>query len=442
MFLGLGASSFDRLYRRHAADVYRYVYAVLGNHADAEDVTQQTFMNAYRAMAQGTKPRKAENWLLTIAHNEVRRHFRRTRGRPMEVELDEQLLDPVPDADEPGLAEVLRALQHLPPMQRAALVMREFEGRSYAEIAEILEVTQHALEGLIFRARRSLAVHMEGALTCAEAEDALLRRLDRRLRRHESRRLKEHLRECPACVRFSTVQKRQRTALRGLSILPIPASLYLFRGEQAALAATGVGGATAAGGSVVFGGGGAAAVGGLGLAAKAAAVAASVAVVGGVGYGVTSGSATAAKADRKAAHRAAVDQTRRGQRAIDVHAALARGERPGPAAPSRANAQRKASKQKLRGASKGRKHLGKKPAGGLALGRAKLRPAKDTGRRAEKASTRATAEPRERKGSERGRPTSKRPRPARSRAAAAAARKQARLADSLARSADRAKGAK
>ena len=155
LFRATKTADFDGVYRRHAASVYRYVYAVLGNHADAEDVTQQTFIRAYRAIARGTKPRKAENWLLTIAHNEVRRHFRKTHGRPLEVELDERLEHPVPERPDPGVSDVLRALQYLPPAQRAALVMREFEGRSYKEMAQILGVSQGALEGLIFRARRT-----------------------------------------------------------------------------------------------------------------------------------------------------------------------------------------------------------------------------------------------------------------------------------------------
>ena len=423
LFRGIGAPSFDRLYRRHAAGVYRYVYAVLGNHADAEDVTQQTFLNAYRAMAQGTKPRKAENWLLTIAHNEVRRHFRRTLGKPMEVELDEELADPTPDVDDPSLADVLRALQHLPPSQRAALVMREFEGRSYAEIAEILEVRPDALERLLFRARRGLAEQLEGALTCGEAEDVLLRRLDGRLPRSESRRLKEHLRECPACVRFSTVQKRQRALLKGLSVLPIPASLYLFRGEQAALAATGVGAATAAGGTVAVGGSGggvAAATGAAGLAAKAAAVAASAAVVGGVGYGVSTGSATAAKTERRASHIAAVEQTRVGRRAADVQAALSRGERPGPARPASARAHRNVSKPKrqtsLRAAGKLIRE--KKQAAGRAHRRAETAPAKAglAERKAHSPSASRPAVPRKRakEPTRRGRPAAKRPRLAQS----------------------------
>lgn len=357
LFRGTGASSFDRLYRRHAAPVYRYVYAVLGNHADAEDITQQTFMNAYRAIARGTTPRKTENWLLTIAHNELRRHFRKTHGRALEVELDERIADPAAERSDPSLADLLRALQHLPPAQRAALVMREFEGRSYAEIAEIMDVTQDALEGLIFRGRRALAGHLEGALTCTQAEDALLRRLDRRLARREGRRLRDHLRECPTCLRFANVQKRQRSVLRGLSVLPIPASLYLFRGEQAALAA-GLGTGTAAGGTAAVSGGGAvaAAAGASGLAVKVAAVAASVAVVGGVGYGVTSAPATTERTAR-ASRAAAVDETRRGMRAAEVHRTLAIGERPARARPASARAARKQAKPRRRPAAAPSKRL-------------------------------------------------------------------------------------
>ena len=95
----LAAREIDDLYRAHVAEVYRYAYAVLGNHADAEDVTQSTFLNAYRALAQGVKPRKAENWLLTIAHNQVRQHFRSTLAKPREVELDDTLSGPVPDRE-------------------------------------------------------------------------------------------------------------------------------------------------------------------------------------------------------------------------------------------------------------------------------------------------------------------------------------------------------
>jgi RNA polymerase sigma factor (sigma-70 family) len=309
----LGATrkvDFDGLYRHHAPSVYRYARAVLGNHADAEDVTQQTFLNAYRAVAQGTKPRKAENWLIRIAHNEVRKHFRRAQTR-LETELDERLPERTPERSEPTLADVLRALQRLSPTQREALVMREFEGRSYAEIAEIMEMTQSALEAQIFRARRALAEQLEGELTCAEAEDALLRRLDGRLPRRVARRLKAHLGECAVCARFGEVQRRQRALLKGLSVMPIPASLFLFRGEQAA-AGAGASAVAPAGSAALGGSAAAAGAGGTGIAAgvaaKAAAVTAAAVVAGGVGYGVAASPESAVPADRKVAREAAVAQ--------------------------------------------------------------------------------------------------------------------------------------
>jgi RNA polymerase sigma factor (sigma-70 family) len=345
---------FDRLYRRHAASVYRYAYAVLGSHADAEDVTQQTFLNAYRAIAQGTKPRKPENWLLKIAHNEVRRHFRSTQGKALHVELDEQLAQNDPERSDPSLADVLRALQQLPPAQRSALVMREFEGRSYAEIAEIMNITQSALEGQLFRARRALAEHFEGALTCAEAEEAVLRRLDGRLPRRVGRRLKAHLRECQVCVRFADVQRRQRALLKGLSVMPIPASVLLFRGEPAAAAGLGAS-AVAAGGSGAVGGGAAAAAGAggsgiaAGVAAKAAAVAAAAVAAGGVGYGVATKPDTVPRTDQTvAAKTAIVPETQPGARVARIAATSVSVDQPAPARPRRARPPRKVGMTKTK----------------------------------------------------------------------------------------------
>jgi RNA polymerase sigma factor (sigma-70 family) len=352
---GASTSAFDGLYRRHAASVYRYALAVLGNHADAEDVTQTTFMNAYRALAQGVKPRKAENWLLTIAHNQIRQHFRRTLGKPLEVELDEtagSTADP-DERDEPSVADVLRALQKLTPGQRAAIVMREFEGRSYAEMAEILGLTPSALEALLFRARRALTDELEESLTCGEAERSLSRKLDGRLARREARRLKAHMRGCARCRRFDDAQRRQRTALKGLSLLPVPVSVLLFRSETAAAAGLGAAGAGAGAGATGLAGTGIAA--GLGTAAvgKVAAVTAATAVaVGGVGYGVTKTQGPSS-VDRAAA----LAQTRKGARAEQVKAAKARGERPGPAATAsdRARAATAAARDRARTNAAGRK---------------------------------------------------------------------------------------
>ena len=101
----------DDLYRRYGGEVYRYSYAVLGNHADAEDVTQTTFLNAYRALEQGAHPRKPSNWLLTIASNAIKDRFRQEQATPRPVELDEHIAGREADDDDaPTVGELLTAL--------------------------------------------------------------------------------------------------------------------------------------------------------------------------------------------------------------------------------------------------------------------------------------------------------------------------------------------
>src|SRR5215831_4187400 len=105
---------FERFYRKHVAEVYQYALAVLGNSADAEDVTQQTFLNAYRAFQRGERPRKAHNWLIKIAHNVCRMRWRESTRRPQEVPL-ERAGEPVAlESEKPSLDEVLTALAKLP----------------------------------------------------------------------------------------------------------------------------------------------------------------------------------------------------------------------------------------------------------------------------------------------------------------------------------------
>src|SRR5919202_1188399 len=173
--------SFERMYQRHVGDVYRYALAVMRNQPDAEDVTQTTFMNAYRAFQRGERPDSPHNWLIAIAHNVCRQRFRQSARRPQEVTFDDDIADQVEDDDAPTAEDIRRALGHLAFNQRAALVMRELEGRSYAEIGEILGLSVSAVETLIFRARRALREQLEGSLTCGEAELAISRQLDGRL---------------------------------------------------------------------------------------------------------------------------------------------------------------------------------------------------------------------------------------------------------------------
>src|SRR5207244_8780905 len=105
--------AFERLYRRHVLDVYRYALVVLRSPEDAEDVTQTTFMNAYRAYQRGERPRTARNWLIAIAHNVCRQRFRQASRRPQEVELEDQAVEAVPDDETPTADDLVRALGHL-----------------------------------------------------------------------------------------------------------------------------------------------------------------------------------------------------------------------------------------------------------------------------------------------------------------------------------------
>ena len=146
---------FERLYETYLREVYRYVLAMVRNPAEAEDVTQTTFLNAYRALRAGAEPRAPHNWLIAIAHNTCRSSVRRAMRRPQEVPLGEAA-DTAADLEQPNVRELLRALGRLPSNQRSALAMRELEGRTYPEIAETLGVTIPAVEALIARARRTL----------------------------------------------------------------------------------------------------------------------------------------------------------------------------------------------------------------------------------------------------------------------------------------------
>ena len=257
--------SFEALYQAHVHAVYRYALAVLHNEADAEDVTQTTFMSAYRAFQRGERIESPHNWLIKIAHNVCRQRFRDSSRRPQEVEFDEALAPAaIEDSDVPSAGEIRRALGFLGFNQRAALVMRELEGRSYAEIAQILEVSVGAVETLIFRARRALREQLEGGLTCQEAEFTLSRLTEQKLSSSERGALRAHLRECPDCAVLERRQRAQRATLGNLGLIPLPASLGSFFGSGAA--------------------GGGAAVAGMGISAKVASVLVAGVVAVGIGH--------------------------------------------------------------------------------------------------------------------------------------------------------------
>jgi RNA polymerase sigma-70 factor (ECF subfamily) len=153
---------FSELYRAHLRDVYSYARYRLGHHQDAEDLTEQTFLQAYRhferALAE-SRGRPLRPWLIRIAHNLAANHYRdRARGR---VEaLDERAAGPadvvelVSGRDE--LARVLDGVMALPGDRREALIMRFALGMDNREIARALGRSDGATKVLIHRAIRQL----------------------------------------------------------------------------------------------------------------------------------------------------------------------------------------------------------------------------------------------------------------------------------------------
>jgi RNA polymerase sigma factor (sigma-70 family) len=279
--------SFERLYQRHVEDVYRYALAVLANRSDAEDVTQTTFLNAYRSYRSGTRPAKPLNWLISIAHNVCRQRFRSAARRPPEVALDGRLAAAAEDNGDRFRAEdIRRALGALTFAQRSALALRELEGRSYREIAEALELSESAVETLIFRARKAFREQLEGTLTCSEAEQAISRQLDGALGRDERGALRSHLRECEECSVLARRFRAQQSALKRFVLVPLPQSLASFSVGGSGVAA-----------------GGAAAGAGLGIKALALGSAAIVAVGVTTGEVVTHSGGRPAKAPEPPAHR-------------------------------------------------------------------------------------------------------------------------------------------
>lgn len=156
-------SDFQRLYERHAKDVYRFAVYLSGDPALAEDITSETFTRVWTAR-DSVRVETARAYLIAIARNLYLDALR--RRRPV-APVDESLPDPGPDpqAEAEGRSElraVLAALQRLPESDRAALLMRAQDQMPYAEIAAALRLSVAAVKVKVHRARLRLAEAREG----------------------------------------------------------------------------------------------------------------------------------------------------------------------------------------------------------------------------------------------------------------------------------------
>ena len=160
------ATATQDLYERYSAQLLGYCFHKLGSREEAEDAVQQTFLNAFRGLKRGIVPEAESAWLFKIAENVClsRRRSSYRRGR-VETPGDIQALQEYVAAPQRMGTDVLiqlqKALVGMPATQRKAILLREWQGLSYREIADEMGLSQPAVETLIFRARRSLAEGLE-----------------------------------------------------------------------------------------------------------------------------------------------------------------------------------------------------------------------------------------------------------------------------------------
>ena len=157
---------------RYTDGLFRLAFSLVGNAPDAEDVVQETFLGAFRRLEGFEGRSSVKTWLTRILLRQAARHHRRRSvrrtvpldvgGRESEPGLDTAGTGPTTAEDVTMRMDVQEALGALSPDHREVVVLREMQGMSYAEIAEVLGVPAGTVESRLFRARRNLKELLKG----------------------------------------------------------------------------------------------------------------------------------------------------------------------------------------------------------------------------------------------------------------------------------------
>ncbi len=296
MARGGNPGAFETIVDRYQGRLLGFCRQMLGSTEDAEDVLQEVFVNAYRAMLADEREINLRPWLYRIARNRCLNHLRKPSADAQES------MDMVPEVEAASTAEkvhnreefrqIISDVNKLPETQRSALLLREMDALSYEEIAAAMETTVPSVKSLLVRARISLAEASQARLlTCGEVRVELSEAAEGL--RKVSAPVRRHVRECEECADFRSQVRSNEKLLA--AIFPVPA-LFAFKGFI--LSKLGLGGSSAASSAAAGGaaaGGGAAAAGGA-ASGIGAALGGSGAAGGLGGLGATLGGAIGTKA--------------------------------------------------------------------------------------------------------------------------------------------------
>jgi len=268
LFRAGNEDAFGAIHDRYRQRLFAYARQMLsaGPRQDAEDVMQDVFVRAYGALRADDREINVRAWLYRVAHNRCIDHLRRPTPPPAEIfEMSRKPLhDPIEEAQRrEDLARLVEDVGRLPEQQRSALLMREIDGMSYADLATALDVTVPAVKSLLVRARVGLVEAAEARdADCCEIRDDLMASYDRGVK--ASGRARKHMRACAGCRDYRQALRGMRRSFAALT----PVSAGLFGSLAASL---GLGGGGAAAGGAAAGGGGMAATAAGGTLATATA---------------------------------------------------------------------------------------------------------------------------------------------------------------------------
>jgi RNA polymerase sigma factor (sigma-70 family) len=270
--------AFQVIYDRYHKRLEAYARRMLSGAHDAEDVLQEVFVRAYRALLTGDRELAVKAWLFRIVHNRCIDELRRMA--PPVVELvdsaESHNQDPASQVDaRDSLRRLLEDIRRLPEQQRSALLLRELSGISYSEVASVLETSVPAVKSLLVRARMGLVRASEARDTaCAEIREQLAEAQEHGVRANST--VRNHLRDCQGCRSYRREIFLVRKRVAALAPVGPFAALAKLIGLPGG-GATGTGGA----GSAAALGGGAASGAAIGAGHVATLLAAAIASAGG-----------------------------------------------------------------------------------------------------------------------------------------------------------------